>query len=159
VPQFRLLQQIHGTGGARADLKSRISAADTYESLLQTPTYPFGEAAHYLNVPATLLRTWCVGRRGSKSMIRLDGKQSEGLSFLNLIEAHVLSAIPWEHCIPSPKTLLALQHASKLLDVDRPLAQAQFATRGVGLFVKTLDGIHGASSHELRAMSWLRSPS
>jgi hypothetical protein len=32
------------------------------KSILSTPAYPFVEAAHYLNVPLSTLRAWCVGQ-------------------------------------------------------------------------------------------------
>jgi uncharacterized protein (DUF433 family) len=111
------------------------------EALLTTPAYPFVEAAHHLHIPVTTLRAWCLGQRGFRPVIRLDGKRSEGLSFLNMIEAHVLSAIRREHRIPLPKVREALRYASKRLEMDRPLAQAQFATQGVDLFVDVLDHV------------------
>jgi hypothetical protein len=49
------------------------------ETLLTTPAYPFVEAAHYLHIPVTTLRAWCLGQRGFRSVIRLDGKRYEGL--------------------------------------------------------------------------------
>lgn len=115
------------------------------EALLQTPAYPFVEAAHYLQIPLTTLRAWCLGQPGFQPVIRLDGKRSEGLSFLNMIEAHVLSAIRREHQIPLPKVREAVRFVSKHLKMDRPLAQAQFATHGVELFVEELDRIVNVS--------------
>ena len=115
------------------------------ETLLTTPAYPFVEAAHYLHIPLTTLRAWCLGQRGFRPVIRLDGKRSEGLSFRNMIEAHVLSAIRREHRIPLPKVREALRYVSKRLDMDRPLAQAQFATPAVDLFVEELDRILNVS--------------
>ena len=115
------------------------------EVLLKTPAYPFVEAAHYLQVPVTTLRAWCLGQRGFQPVIRLDGRRTEGLSFLNMIEAHVLSAIRREHHIPLPKVRDALRYVSKRLDMERPLAQAQFATQGVDLFVEHLDRILNVS--------------
>jgi uncharacterized protein (DUF433 family) len=115
------------------------------EALLTTPAYPFVEAAHYLHIPVTTLRAWCLGQRGFRPVIRLDGKRSEGLSFLNMIEAHILSAIRREHRIPLPKVREALRYVSKRLDMDRPLAQAQFVTQGVDLFVEVLDRILNVS--------------
>jgi uncharacterized protein (DUF433 family) len=115
------------------------------EALLKTPAYPFIEAAHYLQIPPTTLRAWCLGQRGFRPVIRLDGKRTEGLSFLNMIEAHVLSAIRREHRIPLPKVREALSFVGKNLDMDRPLAQAQFATLGVDLFVEVLDRIVNVS--------------
>ncbi len=32
------------------------------QAILSTPAYPFGEAAHYLNIPLSTLRAWCLGQ-------------------------------------------------------------------------------------------------
>jgi DNA-binding transcriptional regulator YiaG len=68
------------------------------EQLRHTPAYSFGEAAHYLSMPTATLRAWCVGQKqGNKKefirLIELDGAPREGLSLLNLVEAHVLASI------------------------------------------------------------------
>lgn len=125
--------------------------ASKLETLRQTPAYPFAEAAHYLHLPVATLRAWCVGydyqggAKRFKPVIRLDGKKSEGLSFLNLVEAHVLSAIRRQHRIPLPKIRQALDFVSKNLKLERPLSQAQFATMGVDLFVEELDRVVNVS--------------
>lgn len=117
------------------------------DALRRTPAYPFAEAAHYLNLPNSTLRSWCVGqtytdRRGDRKafrpLIRLDGKPGDGLSFLNLVEAHVLAAIRRKHQIPLPKTRRALDFVVKRLGIQRPLANARFRTNGVDLFVDEL---------------------
>lgn len=116
-------------------------------ALRLTPAYPFAEAAHYLGVPKSTLRSWCVGqaykdrhgdRRAFRPLIRLDGKAGEGLSFLNLVEAHVLAAIRRKHKIPLPKIRHALDFVVKRLDVQRPLANGRFQTNGIDLFVDEL---------------------
>ena len=64
----------------------------------RTPAYTFTEAAHYLRIPVTTLHAWCTGQyyryqgraKRYQKVIRLDGSGREGLSFLNLVEAHVL---------------------------------------------------------------------
>jgi len=85
--------------------------------LRRTPAYPFSEAAHYLGLPTTTLRAWCLGQdykiadgkhRQFQALIALDGERTEGLSFLNLIEAHVLAAIRRLHGVPLPKVRDAL---------------------------------------------------
>ena len=65
-----------------------------------TPAYSYVEAAHYLNLPPSTLSSWFRGQaykrddrvRQFRPAIRLDGRAGEGLSFLNLVEAHVLAA-------------------------------------------------------------------
>ncbi len=123
------------------------------DALRRTPAYPFVEAAHYLNLPISTLRAWCVGQgyaykgkcRSFKRIILLDGKPGEGLSFLNLVEAHVLAAIRRVHGVPLPKVRSALAFVSDTLGIDRPLAHAQFQTDGVDLFVEKLDRLLNVS--------------
>jgi uncharacterized protein (DUF433 family) len=124
---------------------------DRRRALLETPAYPFAEAAHYLHIPVPTLRAWCVGydyeggTKRFKPVILLDGKKREGLSFLNLVEAHVLSALRRQHRIPLPKVRRALDFVAKRLRLERPLYQATFATNGVDLFVDELDRIVNVS--------------
>jgi uncharacterized protein (DUF433 family) len=116
-------------------------------ALRRTPAYPFSEAAHYLGLPVSTLRAWFLGQmyqsngrpRRFQPLIRLDGQRSEGLSFLNLVEAHVLAALRRRHEIPLPKVRAALDFVGKRLKVDRPLANARFETNGIDLFVNELD--------------------
>ena len=116
-------------------------------AVLTTPAYPFVEAAHYLNIPLSTLRAWCLGqghgagKYALKPVIRLDANDRRALSFLNLIEAHVLAAIRRTHHVPLPKVRLALSYVSKELKTDRPLAKEDFQTDGIDLFVEKLGSL------------------
>src|SRR6185437_6146628 len=98
--------------------------------VLATPAYPFVEAAHYLHLPLSTLRAWCLGQplsaegasRRFQPLIRLDGDQRRALSFLNLVEAHVLAAIRRQHHVPLPAVRRALDFVAGRLRTDRPLA-------------------------------------
>jgi len=65
------------------------------------PAYTLGEAARYLRLPLPTLRAWAVGRdyatgtgrRRSLPALALAATKPPMLSFVNLIEAHVLVAI------------------------------------------------------------------
>jgi uncharacterized protein (DUF433 family) len=118
-------------------------------SVFSTPAYPFAEAAHYLNLPLSTLRAWCLGQ-GYKSdgrtrrflpLIQLDANDRRALSFLNLVEAHVLAAIRRQHHVPLPKVRQALVYVSKKMATERPLAEADFQTDGLDLFVDKLGSL------------------
>ena len=111
-----------------------------------------GEAAHYLNLPPTTLRAWCLGQRGFRAVIRLDGKSPWALSFLNLVEAHVLAAIRREHKVSLPAVRKALKYVQDHLNLNRPLVQAAFETDGVSLFVERLGQLINASQEGQTAM-------
>ncbi len=116
----------------------------TADEVRRTPAYPFTEAAHYLRVPVTTLRAWCTGQnyqykgqqKRYQKVIRLDGNGHDGLSFLNLVEAHVLSGLRRQHQIPLPQIRRAIDCVSKQLKLARPLAEARFETDGVTLYVE-----------------------
>lgn len=117
-----------------------------------TPAYSLAEAAHYLNLPLTTLRAWCLGQRGFRAVIRMDGKNPWALSFLNLVEAHVLAAIRREHKVPLPAVRKALRYVQDHLEVERPLVQAEFETDGLSLFVERLGQLINASKEGQTAM-------
>jgi len=116
-------------------------------TILATPAYPFVEAAHYLNIPLSTLRAWCLGqghgagKRAFKPVIRLDGNDRRAMSFLNLVEAHVLAAIRRQYQVPLPKVRQALSYVSRKLNTDRPLANAEFQTDGLDLFIEKLGSL------------------
>jgi uncharacterized protein (DUF433 family) len=105
------------------------------DAIRRTPAYPYAEAAHYLNLPLSTLRAWFLGQGKFHHVIRPDG---QALSFLNLVEAHVLKAIRRAHRISLPKVRKALNYVRTQLEVERPLANERFQTNGVDLFVERL---------------------
>jgi uncharacterized protein (DUF433 family) len=130
------------------------------DQVRRTPAYTFTEAAHYLRLPVTTLRAWCTGQdyrskgktRHYLRVIRLDGSGDEGLSFLNLVEAHVLSGLRRIHHIPLPKIRQALDWVNKRLKMPRPLAEARFATDGVNLYVEHISQLIAADKGGQLAM-------
>lgn len=123
------------------------------DTIRRTPAYSFVEAAHYLNLPVSTLASWFRGQdykrdgeiRRFQPVIRLDGKPGEGLSFLNLVEAHVLAAIRREHCIPLQQVRRALEYVEQVLGLERPLSSARFETDGVDLLVRELEKLVNVS--------------
>jgi uncharacterized protein (DUF433 family) len=123
------------------------------DKVLATPAYPLVEAAHYLNLPLSTLRAWSLGqplRADAKSrrfqpLIHLDGDQRRALSFLNLVEAHVLAALRRQHHVPLPTVRRALDYVARRLRSSRPLAEIKFQTDGVDLFVDRLGALINVS--------------
>jgi uncharacterized protein (DUF433 family) len=58
------------------------------------------------------------------------------LSFLNLVEVHVLDAIRREHRIPLDKVRSAIEYLRNQLGSKHPLADHRFETDGLDLFVR-----------------------
>lgn len=124
------------------------------DTVRSTPAYSFVEAAHYLNIPLSTLSSWCRGQKNKhdgttrfQPIIQLDGNPGEGLSFLNLVEAHVLAAIRREHRISLQKVRRALDFVERKLGIERPLTNARFETDGVHLLVRELERLINVS-HE-----------
>src|SRR5437016_13639726 len=85
-------------------MPERITALKD-QDVRELPAYGVAEAAHYLLVPRATLRSWVAGmsygsdgeRRFFKRVIQPAATSPVALSFINLIEAHVLAAIRRRH--------------------------------------------------------------
>ncbi len=115
------------------------------------PTYGVGDAARYLGVPPSTLRYWVAGgRRGERRyepILETPPADSGLLSFTNLVEAHVLSAIRYRYGISLEKTRRAVEYVSELVGGRHPLAHQEFATDGLSLFVERWGQLINATEH------------
>ncbi len=110
----------------------------------ELPAYALAEASHYLRIPLATLRSWVVGRwyptevgrKFFKPVIALPDKDQLLLSFVNLVEAHVLDAIRREHHIPLPKVRIAVGYLKRKFPSEHPLADQRFVTDGLNLFIQ-----------------------
>ena len=105
----------------------------------ELPTYTISEAAHYLSVPAATIRYWSVGRGSYLPLIDVPSPGPPTLvSFLNLTELHVLSALRRKHQVKMPAVREAIEHLSRLaqtpIDARHPLVSRVLATDGVHVF-------------------------
>ncbi len=125
------------------------------------PNYTVAEAAHYLRIPVGTLRSWVRGRKyPTRSGPRLfrpilsvpDMDRPLLLSFINLIEAHVLDAIRRKHDIPLPKVRTAIQFLKKHFDPKHPLADQALETDGQNLFIEKFGALINISSDGQLAM-------
>lgn len=107
------------------------------------PAYTLQEASRYTGVPFNTLQNWVLGRSYatesgksfSKPLIIRSDQASSLLSFTNLIEAHVLNAIRREHSISMSKVRKTLDYLSGKFKSQNPLAEHDFETDGIDLFV------------------------
>jgi uncharacterized protein (DUF433 family) len=131
-----------------------------------SPAYTIVEAAGYLRMPPATLRTWVRGRPYDTQVGRVrwspvietpregpaEGRSSL-LSFNNLVEAHVLSAIRRKHEIAFPKVRQAVDYVREQLGVERPLLDQQFETDGVEIFVREFGQLVAVSRGGQMALS------
>jgi len=111
---------------------------------LDLPAYTLGETAHCLRVPSATVRAWAVARRYSttsgerhaRPLIDIADKVTPALSFRNVVELHVLSAIRRRHKVQMRAVRRAIGFLRKQLGVKHPLADQQMATDGKDLFIE-----------------------
>src|SRR5712671_6431402 len=118
------------------------------------PAYSLFEACRYLQIPEATLKSWVVGRHyptssGSRFfrplIVPASKDRQVGLSFLNLIEAHVLDAIRRTHGVKLPKVRQAMDYIRRELHSQHPLAEKDFETDGVDLFIRHYGNLVNAS--------------
>lgn len=125
------------------------------DDVRSSPAYSIEEASAYLRMPGATLRSWIVGRpyattagpRFFKPLILPADKERFRLSFINLVEGHVLSAIRREHNISIKNVRKALEFVRREFKTDRPLIATEFETDGVDLFVEKYGRLINASQH------------
>ena len=109
------------------------------------PGYSPVEVAHYIAVPVSTVRYWCLGREQNASLIKPAQLSPLLLSFINLVELHVLGAIRRKHRISMPNVRAAIKFVEKKMDISQPLANHRFQTDGVDLFVEHYGQLINAS--------------
>jgi uncharacterized protein (DUF433 family) len=124
------------------------------------PTYGLSEAAHYLRVNRSTFRTWLSDSRRTATgevrpksfVIRTPTGRAGDLSFINLVEAFVLSSIRYKHGVSLQKIRAALDYVERTLKISHPLASARFLTDGTDLFVEKYGELISASESGQTAM-------
>ena len=109
----------------------------------EQPSYSITEASRYLLIPTATLRSWVAGRkyptdsgpRFFRPIIQLPDDVRVGLSFINLVEAHVLDAIRRHHQVPLSKIREAIDYLRRHFSSKHPLAEQRFETDGIDLFI------------------------
>lgn len=125
------------------------------------PAYTASEAAQILGLPAATLKAWSFGqayrsnsgvtRRFQPVIVPAD-KKKRLLSFTNLCELHVLSAIRRNHNISLPKVRDSVEYLRTKLGSDRPLIDRSFRTNGIDLFVEHASQLLNVSKQGQEAM-------
>jgi uncharacterized protein (DUF433 family) len=82
----------------------------------------------------------------------LPDQQLAALSFINLVEAHVLDAIRREHHVPFPNVRSAVSYVQRQFHSKHPLAEQKFETDGVNLFVSRFEKLLSVSEQGQLAM-------
>jgi hypothetical protein len=130
----------------------------------QIPAYTIFDASRYLQIPARTIRNWGYGypyathsggRRHTAPRIEIEASADHDLSFFNLIELHVLSALRREHQVQMPKIRRAVEYLKEQVHSARPLIDEEMETDGTNIFVTKLGSLVNVSQHGQLAMKAL----
>lgn len=139
---------------------------DIYGGMLpmDVPRYTLPEAAHHLRLPAGTVRSWVIGRtypavggkRHFQPVITPEDRDIPLLSFANLAELHVLSAIRRLHGVK----LRNIRHAISFLKRDfgskHPLIEKGLLTDKKDLFVEHFGKVINVSQQGQMVFQWFR---
>jgi uncharacterized protein (DUF433 family) len=128
---------------------SNRQAASASESDLdprEVPAYTLTEAARYLQIPRRTVFNWLYGnwyptKRGqqkARPLVEIAAPEDHLLSFVNMVELHVLDAIRLVHGIDVRQVRKALDNLQRELKVKRPLVDQQMETYGKKLLIRHL---------------------
>lgn len=135
-------------------VRMAVSPLPKDRDVREVPIYSLAEAALFLGIPATTLSYWVrphdYARLGhvepfivpaGSSTDMATGKDVAWLSFYNLNEAHILSAITRFHGVKMPRVREAMTSIKelKLSNTAHRLLAHEFLTDGRDLFVKKIE--------------------
>lgn len=118
------------------------------------PAYTTAEAARILKAPEGTLRKWAGGDRSRQPIIR---RKAGYLSFVGLVEAHVLNSLRRNHQIPLAKIRRAVAWLRGRLDTPHPLAHSELYVDGGSrdLLVEFTGRLVSASEGGQRMLSYV----
>jgi len=114
----------------------KFPATDERQEL---PLYGLSEAALYLRVPIKTLEYWAFGRKPITPLIRAASKQPRALSFMNLLECHMLASMRSLYNLRLPKIRRAVAHLNKTSEFKHPLIEAPLYTNRIDVLIKQID--------------------
>ena len=122
----------------------RTQHRERKREVLATPSYGIPEAARCLLIPVTTLRAWFLGqqyetagaRRHFTPPLKIGQRTPPLLSFINLVETHVLDGIRRQHGVTLQNVRRALLFLEKHFPSEHPLAHRRFETDGLDLFIE-----------------------
>jgi uncharacterized protein (DUF433 family) len=108
--------------------------------LFETPIYGMVDAAHYLRIPYQTLRYWTLGRNSVAPIVNLPSTDPPRLSFVNLLECHMLSSMRRKYNLRLPKVRKALRTLAEMYPSPHPLVDKPLETDTVDVFIREHGG-------------------
>ena len=120
-------------------LLQKSAAKGEYRPIQVLPAYVLAEASRYLRIPAKTLEYWVTGSRRTQPLIKLAQSNPPMLSFMNLLEAHVLVAMRKEYNLKPRKVRYAILTLNEHFPSPHPLLDRVLQTDSVDVFVDDFD--------------------
>jgi uncharacterized protein (DUF433 family) len=128
----------------------------------ELPIYTIEEASKCVHVPVSTIRNWVFGgawsdadtgiQRHYKALLVPSDPKRRMLSFVNLVELHVLSAIRRLYKIKMYKTRDAIVKMRKRFETRHPLAEIDIESDSINLFVQDSGHLINITADEQLAM-------
>lgn len=115
---------------------------------MELPIYGLSEAAQYLRVPLNTLRYWVRGAGSVPPLVKLARSEPSRLSFMNLLECHMLSSMRAIYEVKIPRVRKALVNLAKFVEHKHPLVEQAFQTDRRDLFIEYLGSIVNLSKDQ-----------
>jgi uncharacterized protein (DUF433 family) len=126
--------------------------------------YPLDFAASLLLLPKSTLKAWVFGaqwkpkgqpRRMFVPLIDPPDRSEQMLSFVNLVEAHVLKAVRRKHLVHMAKVRDAIEDLKRQYETKHPLADVDLLAGGRDLFLKEHEHLLNITMGKNLAMDFL----
>jgi uncharacterized protein (DUF433 family) len=118
---------------------TKSSVRDVYagQDPREIPAYPLFEAARYVGVPVSTLRSWLHGTRHFEPIITPANAADGQLSFLNLVEAFVVAGLRRHHKMSLQRIRTSVKRLHEFApNLTRPLADADLVTFAREIFIE-----------------------
>jgi len=107
------------------------------DDLRYKPLYSIAEVGRYTRVQHTTLRSWIQSKSGDL-LVPAASHTIAPLSFINLVESHVLVALRGRYHVPMRQILRAVEWLKEIYGVGHPLAEIDLETDGREVFIREL---------------------
>jgi uncharacterized protein (DUF433 family) len=107
------------------------------DDLRYKPLYTVAEVSRYARVLPTTLRSW-TRSEGGTILVPAERNNVAPLSFINLIESHVLRALRLKHRVPMKNIHRAIEWLRETHGTDHPFAELDLETDGSDVFIRIL---------------------
>jgi uncharacterized protein (DUF433 family) len=104
--------------------------------LYELPAYGVPEAARYLRTPYQTLRYWLTGFGRMEPIVKMAAPNH--LSYMNLLECHMVMAMREVHHLRLPKVRRALASLDRLFPSPHPFLSRVLETNGVDIITQEL---------------------